>query len=98
MKNYTYGWKLKEQGFFEIPEDSYSDRQKDMHKYIKALSDAVKEARCGWDGVRYAVMQGAQDCIEEYMVLWVEDGGSRWIPVSGNSKGACLSSLGENLW
>jgi hypothetical protein len=31
-------------------------------------------------------------------VLWVEDGGSRWIPISGNSLGCCLSVLGENLW
>lgn len=98
MKNYTYGWKLKEQGFVEIPEDSYSDRQKDMCEYIKVLSEAVSKAKRGWSGVRYAVMQYIDDSIEEYMVLWVEDGGSRWIPITGNSKGACLSSLGENLW
>ena len=98
MKNYTYGWKLKEQGFTEINEDSYSDSQKKMCEYIKVLSDAVRKAQCGWDGVRYVVMQGAQDAIEEYMVLWVEDGGSRWIPISGNSKGCNLSVLGENLW
>lgn len=98
MKNYTYGYLLKQQGFVEIPEDSYSDRQKDMNEYIKVLSEAVSKANCGWSGVRYAVMQYSDDSIEKYMVLWVEGGGERWIPITGNSKGACLSALGENLW
>lgn len=98
MKNYTYGWLLRERGYTEIPEDSYSERQKDMCEYIKMLSDVVRKARCGWSGVRYAVMQYTDDSIEKYMVLWVEGGGERWIPITGNSKGACLSDLGDNLW
>lgn len=98
MKNYTYDWMLKEQGWREIPEDSYSDSQKDVCEYIKVLSEAVCKAQCGWSGVRYAVMQYTNDAIEEYMVLWVDGGGSRWIPISGNSKGYNLSVLGENLW
>jgi hypothetical protein len=98
MKNYTYGWKLKEQGWREIPEDSYTDYQKDRAEYISILSKAVSKAKCGWSGVRYAVMQYINDEINEYMVLWVENGGSRWIPIDGNSKGCCLSVLGENLW
>lgn len=98
MKNYTYGWELREQGWSEIPEDSYSDYQKDRAKYIGILSEAVNKANCGWSGVGYAVMQYIHDEISEYMVLWVKDGGSRWIPISGSSKGACLSALGENLW
>lgn len=98
MKNYTYGWELKNKGWSEIPEDSYSDSQKNMAEYISLLSEAVNKAKCGWGGVRYAVMQHTSDAIEEYMVLWVEDGGSRWIPIGGNSKGCNLSVLGENLW
>jgi hypothetical protein len=43
-------------------------------------------------------MQYSDDSIEKYMVLWVEGGGERWIPITGSSKGACLSALGENLW
>ena len=98
MKNYTFGWKLKEQGYVEIPEDQYTDRQRNMQEYIRVLSEAVRKAHCGWSGVRYAVMQYIDGSIEKYMVLWVEDGGSRWIPITGNSKGACLSELGANLW
>lgn len=30
MKNYTYGWKLREQGYVEIPESEYTERQKDQ--------------------------------------------------------------------
>lgn len=98
MKNYHYDWELKQQGWTEIPEDSYSDYQKERCEYIKVLDEAVSKAHCGWSGVRYAVMQHTCDAIAECMVLWVEDGGSRWIPIGGNSKGACLSALGENLW
>ena len=98
MKNYTFGWKLKEQGYVEIPEEQYTDRQKDMQEYIKLLSEVVRKGNCGWSGVRYAVMQYIDGSIEKYMVLWVENGGSRWIPITGNSKGCNLSVLGENLW
>ena len=98
MKNYTVGWRLKEQGWTEVPEERYTDRQIDMKKYIDVLSAAVKQAKCGWDGVRYAVMKYTDDSIEKFMVLWVNGGGSRWIPITGNSKGCCLSVLGENLW
>ena len=98
MKNYTFGWELKQRGWSEIPEDSYSEYQRDRAKYIALLSEAVSKAKCGWSGVKYAVMQNSNDAIAEYMVLWVEGGGSRWIPIDGNSKGCCLSTLGENLW
>jgi hypothetical protein len=69
-----------------------------MKAYINLLSAAVFQAKCGWDGVEYKVMLYTDGSIEKYMRLWVMDGGSRWIPITGNSKGACLSALGENLW
>lgn len=98
MSNYTFGWMLKQQGYVEVPEEQYTDRQRDMQEYIKVLSEAVRKAKCGWDGVRYAVMKYTDDSIEKYMVLWCDNGGSRWIPITGNSKGCNLSVLGENLW
>lgn len=98
MKNYTYGWRLRELGYVEIPEEQYTDRQRDMKEYIDILSEAVRKAKCGWSGVEYKVMQYTDGSIEKYMRLWVEDGDSRWIPITGNSKGACLSDIGENLW
>ena len=98
MKNYTYGWKLKEQGYVEVPENQYTDRQKDMQQYIQLLSEVVRKGNCGWSGVEYKVMKYIDGSIEKYMRLWVEDGGSRWIPITGNSKGCNFSVLGENLW
>ena len=98
MKNYTYGWRLKQLGYVEVPEDEYTDRQKDMKEYIILLSKTIAKANCGWDGVQYKVMRYTDGSIEKYMVLYVDGGGSRWIPITGNSKGCCFSVLGENLW
>ena len=98
MKNYIYGWELKSRGCIEVPEDQYTDDEMSMKHYIDKLSEVVKAAKCGWDGVRYAKMQYPDGSISKYMVLWVEGGGSRWIPITGNSKGCNLSVLGENLW
>ena len=97
MKNYTYGWRLKELGYVEVPEDEYTDRQKDMKAYIDVLSEAVSKAKCGWDCVKYKLMK-TNNYAEPYMVLCVDDTEGRWIPIDGNSKGCCLSVLGENLW
>ena len=98
-KNYTWGWKLKEQGFVEIPESEYTNRQQNDKEFIDKLSEIIKEANCGWNGVAYKVMRYSNNNIEKYMVLYVDvvDNG-RWIPITGNSKGCNLSVLGENLW
>lgn len=97
MKNYTYGWKLKEQGFVEVPEEQYTGEESARRDYVNLLSEVVQKAHCGWDGVKYKVMR-FNDCFREYMVLWCDGGGSRWIHITDNSLGCCLSDLGENLW
>lgn len=98
MKNYTYGWKLKEEGYVEVPEEEYTERQKEHKAFIDMLSDVVAKAKCGWSGVKYKVMYHPDDFYEKYMVLWCENGGSRWIPITGNSMGCNLAVLGENLF
>lgn len=101
-KNYTYGWRLKELGYTEVPESEYSERQKEDKEFIDMLSDVVWKAGCGWTGVAYKVMRYTDGSFEEYMVLyevgWYSKNGGRWIPITGNSKGCNLSVLGENLW
>ena len=101
-KNYTYGWRLKELGYTEVPESEYTERQEEDKVFIDMLSNVVREADCGWTGVAYKVMRYTDGSIEKYMVLYVgaqkEVNGGRWIPITGNSKGCCLSVLGENLW
>ena len=96
-KNYTYGWVLKDRGYVEVPEAEYTDRQIDMKNFIESMSVLIKEAKCGWDGVKYKVMRYMDDSIEKFMVLYC-NGGERWIPITGNSKGCNFSVLGENLW
>ena len=96
-KNYTYGWVLKDRGYAEVPEAEYTDRQIDMKNFIESMSVLIKEAKCGWDGVKYKVMRYMDDSIEKFMVLYC-NGGERWIPITGNSKGCNFSVLGENLW
>lgn len=98
MKNYTYGWRLKELGYVEVPESEYTDRMLEMKEYVNMLSDVVDKADCGWDGVEYKVMKYIDDSIEKYMELYTNDGGARWIPITGNSKGCNFTVLGENLW
>lgn len=99
MKNYTYGWKLKEIGFTEVDEKEYTPSQMVMSDFINMLSDVVVKAKCGWSGVEYVLMKH-RDCEhkEPYMVLCVDGNRERWIPIDGNSKGCNISVLGENLW
>lgn len=98
MKNYSYGWKLKENGYVKIPDSEYSSYQKDMKSFIDALSDIVVNAKCGWDGSQYKVMKNNLNDMNEYMVFCVDGEGERWIPISGNSKSLNLRVLGENIW
>lgn len=98
MKNYAYGWVLRDRGYVEINQSAYTKAQMDMKMYIDALSAVVAAAKCGWDGVVYKVMQNRYGDIEPYMVLHVDGSGDRWIPIAGNSKGCNLQVLGENLW
>lgn len=101
-KNYTYEWRLKELGYTEVPEFEYTERQKEEKEFIDMLSNVVWKAGCGWTGVAYKVMRYTDGNIEKYMVLYVGSKermeGSRWIPISGNSKGYNLAVLGENLF
>lgn len=98
MKNYTYGWMIKNRGYVEMPVDEYSIEQLDMKEFIDSMSPIVFASRCGWQGVRYEVMEHENGNVEEYMVLYCDGGGSRWIPIAGNSRGCNFSVLGENLW
>lgn len=98
MKNYTYGWRLKDLGYVEVHKSDYTDNMFDMNVYIDMLSDVIVKAKCGWDGVEYKVMKDKNGYINEYMVLCVNGNGERYIPISGNSKGCNFSVLGENLW
>jgi hypothetical protein len=97
MKNYTFGWRLKELGYVEVPKEEYSDHQKSMADYISVLSEAISKAKCGWSGVVYKLMK-INNYAEPFMVLCVGGKEERWIPIDGNSKGCCFEVLGQNIW
>lgn len=98
MKNYTYDWVIRDRGYAELPVDEYTKEQSNMSKFIDSMSTVIAEAKCGWSGVRYEVMKHERGEEIEYMVLYCNGGGSRWINITGNSKGSNFSVLGENLW
>jgi hypothetical protein len=99
MKNYTYGWVIKDNGYVVLSTTEYTEHQLDMNKFINSMSAVIVEANCGWSGVRYEVVKHSErGDVLEYMVLYCNGGGSRWIPITANSKGSNFSVLGENLW
>ena len=97
MKNYTYEWQLKQCGYKEVPESHYTNNQRAMKEFVNMLSLVVVKANCGWDEVKYKLMQNNTYTVP-YMVLCVDGHGERWIPIDGNSKGCNLQVLGENLF
>lgn len=104
MKNFMYGWQVKERRHKEVPVTEYTKTQWDMYSYITGvLNNAIKAANCGWLGVDYKVLDFGDDT-REYMILYSNGefnnnyNSSRWIPVDGNSKGCNFSVLGENIW
>lgn len=98
MKNYTYGWAIMNMGYVPVNESKYTDRQINRKKFIESMSPIIKSANCGWDGVRYELMDYDGVNVKEYMVLYCCRGGERWIPIDGNSDGCNFTVLGENLW
>lgn len=104
MKNYMYKQQIGHgfNSWEEIPEAQYTERQKEHKEFIDMLSAVVKKAKCGWDGVKYKVIKydaGTEsECIDKFMVLCVDGNEVRWIPITGNSMGANLEALGENIW
>lgn len=103
MKNYIYKWQVGDGlEWREVPENKYTERQKEHKEFIDMLSAVVKKAKCGWDEVKYKVIE-YDDVFDSksystFMVLCIDGHEERWIPITGNSMGCNLSVIGENLW
>jgi len=103
MKNYIYKWQVGGGlEWREVSEDKYTERQKEHKEFINMLSAVVKKAQCGWDEVKYKVIE-YDDVFDSksystFMVLCIDGHEERWIPITGNSMGCNFSVLGENLW
>lgn len=106
MKNYTYGWKLKEYGWEEIPWKDWDNlhngrlyKKKDF--YVNSyLLPAVTKAKCGWEKVIYKIFKNNFGGYEEYIVLCYDNHNDdgRYINVSGNSLGAIAQTVFDNIW
>ena len=105
MSNYTYGWKLKENGWEEIPWREWADLKgaetygKKDHYVNNYLMQAIRESNSGWENVKYKLLK-KDEYIEEYIVLCCDtktDEG-RYINVSGNSLAAIGQVAFDNLF
>ena len=58
MKNYMYKHQIGEGlQHREVSEDKYTERQKEHKEFIDMLSAVVKKANCGWDEVKYKLIE-----------------------------------------
>ena len=105
MANYTYGWKLKEDGWEEIPWREWADLKgaetygKKDYYVSNYLMQAIRESNSGWENVKYKLLK-KDEYIEEYIVLCCDtktDEG-RYINVSGNSLAAIGQVAFDNLF
>lgn len=100
MNKYYYHWnELKDKGFKRMPKHEWTLDwfHSDMEDFVNTLSVVVKKAKCGWNFLEYVPLIRDNGYTETFMVLWTDEP-VRWIPISGNSKGACIDALADNLW
>ena len=101
-KNYIYQFTVDERGFTEVPFSHYTETEKNKENFVfKHLAPTLKAANAGWSWAHYKVMQNPEGHKAEFLVLWVGEvgnSGCRWINVSGNSLGAIMSAMTENMW
>jgi hypothetical protein len=102
MKNYMYEMMIKERGYTDVPLKEWRDVHCDKFRFVEQhLSPALKASRCGWENVEYRLMETADGGITEFIVLWAAEkgkSGSRWINVSGDSRGSIMCAMCDNLW
>lgn len=104
MKNYIYKFQVGYgyDNWEEVPEEQYTERQKEHKEFIDMLAAVIKKAKCGWSDVKYKVIKyepGTDgECCDKFMVLCIDGREERWIPITGNSMGCNLQVLGENIW
>ena len=100
MKGYMYEFEIANRGYAEA--STYTTGERNKLKYVtNHLMPALHYAKCGWNAVEYKVMETPSGHRTEFLVLWAEavgKSGSRWINVTGNSLGAIMCAMCDNLW
>ena len=100
MGKFMYSFEIKEKGYIDAKEIKLCELQK--YSFVTDhLSKTLQASKCGWENLEYKVMEIPKKIRSEFLVLWageINNSGSRWINVTGNSLGALISSLGKNIW
>lgn len=97
-RSYKWGWQI-DKDFLVLTSDNMTQEEIDKRWYVSQYLDpSVKEAKCGWYGVCYAVGDTNGKNRREFVLMFAEandtPNGARWIDVTGESKG----SIAEAVW
>jgi hypothetical protein len=95
-----YAQTIVERGYVRV--FNYTSVEQEKMEYVRDyLWSALHYSKCGWNAVDYRVMETPSGHRTEFLVLWAEavgKSGSRWINVTGNSLGAIMCAMCDNLW
>jgi hypothetical protein len=101
MKNYLYQHEILGRNLKEVPVSELNECKRNKKNFVdNHLKQCLIAADCGWADVEYKVLR-KEEYEAEFIVIWAgerDESGSRWINVSGNSNGAIMSALCENMW
>lgn len=97
-RSYKWGWQI-DKNFLVLTSDYMTQEEIDKRWYVSQYLDpSVKEAKCGWYGVCYAVGDTNGENRREFVLMFGDandtPNGARWIDVTGESKG----SIAEAVW
>ena len=102
MKGYQHEITIKLDGYVEVDWKTMSQCELDKSAFVDGyLASTLRASNCGWNWAQYKVMETPSGVRTEFLVLWaeaVEKSGSRWINVTGNSLGAIMCAMCDNLW
>ena len=97
--SYKWGWQISQMGFKALTYDNMTETELDKRSYVHQFLDpSVREAKCGWAAITYAVCDINGENRTEFVLMFADandtPNAARWINVSGNSKGA----IAEAVW
>lgn len=100
--SYLYKITIKERGYVDVPINELTSCELQKYEFVKNhLTRTLYEANCGWEHAQYRVMETPNGTKTEFLVLWAEvidNSGSRWMNVTGDSLGQIMCTMCDNLW
>ena len=100
--SYLYKINIQERGYVDVPINELTSCELQKYEFVKNhLTRTLYESNCGWEHAQYRVMETPNGRRTEFLVLWAEaidNSGSRWMNVTGDSLGSIMCTMCENLW